>query len=258
MARRRSNLRAWDSPGEAPCRLLLLCPLEFERTVLTGLRRSRHGCELPDDAAVEVCGPGSAGVRRWFERFDAAGASPPSAAVLVGTAGGLVRELTAGSAIFADCIVDGRGGAWSPSLTSPAGSRRGTILSLDAAATSPHEKARHRERSGAVAVDLESAAFAEQCEARSWPWGVIRGISDAVECPLPPQVDRWVDADGRLRVLPLLASLASSPSTIGMLPGLRRRSHLALAAVAATVEIVVASLGGTMESARESTRESTR
>ncbi|MHC4833514.1 MAG: hypothetical protein ACYTFH_06450, partial [Planctomycetota bacterium] len=97
-----------------------------------------------------------------------------------------------------------------------------------------------------------------QCEARSWRWGVIRGISDAVECPLPPQVDRWVDADGRLRVLPLLASLASSPSTIGMLPGLRRRSHLALAAVAATVEIVVASLGGTMESARESTRESTR
>lgn len=220
-----------------PPRLLLLCPLHFERQALERLRRTEHGCVLPAEVAIEVCGPGRLGVERWFAGRDACPAR--DGVILVGTAGGLHAELAPGAAFVAARVVDGSDRSWTPTLSLPTSTRHevrtATVLSAEFAATSPQEKARHHASSGAMAIDLESAAFAEHCERRAWRWSVVRGISDGASEHLPQQAARWIDARGRLRTLALLASLVRSPRTIAMLPRLRRQGAAALQAAGAIV-----------------------
>ncbi len=236
---------------EAPLRLLLLCPLDFERSVLEGLRHAMHGVQLPTDAAIEVCGPGRSGVADWFA--DRRGGRCPArlGMLLVGTAGGLHPDLAAGTALLAKRVIDGSQRAWTPSIGLEAASggspRRATVLSLDDAVVSPQEKARLHASSGADAVDLESAAFASQCEDRGWPWGVVRGISDAAADSLPRAVSSWVDARGRLRPWAVLRSLACSPRTVAALPQLRRRSIASLQAAARIVAEIDAAAASTAE-----------
>lgn len=228
--------RASQRLGDPP-RLLLLCPLHFERQALERLRRREHGGVLPAEVAIEVCGPGRLGVERWFAGRDACPAR--DGVILVGTAGGLHAELAPGCAFVADRVIDGSNRSWTPTLPLHASTRRlvraETVLSVEFAATSPQEKARHRASSGATAIDLESAPFAEHCEMRAWRWSVVRGVSDGASERLPHEVARWVDARGRLRTLAMLASLLRSPGTVAMLPRLRRRSAAALRAAAAIV-----------------------
>ena len=213
----------------------MLCALDFERTVLERLQQEHHGCELPEEVAIEVCGPGRVGIERWLAGRDACPAR--DGVILVGTAGGLHANLAPGCAFVAARIVDTSNRSWTPTLALDASKHREirteTVLSVDFAATSPQEKASHHAASGAAAIDLESAAFAEHCDRRGWPWSVVRGISDGAAEHLPRDVATWVDVRGRLRTLALLASLARSPGTIAMLPRLRRRSTAALTAAAA-------------------------
>ena len=230
------------APDQREPRLLVLCPLEFERSVLEGLQREQHGVELPAEVVVEVCGPGRSGIERWFaERHDSS-CPGTQGVLLVGTAGGLRPDLAVGSAIVAERIVDGTRRAWTPSIelrpSSDRGVRSGVVLSLESAVISPQQKASLHATTRACAVDLESAAFAEQCETRGWRWGVVRGISDAAADSLPRDVTRWVDARGRLRLPSLLASLARAPGTVGRLPRLRRDSIAAVRAVATIVAAI--------------------
>jgi hypothetical protein len=225
--------------ADSPPRLLLLCPLDFERAVLEGLQQEQHGVELPADAALEVCGPGRAGVDRWFASRGESACPASLGVLLVGTAGGLRPDLPAGSAIIAERIVEASQRTWTPTfealLANEREVRRATVLALEEAVLSPADKARHHAATIACAVDLESAAFAEHCEARGWRWGVVRGISDAAGDALPREVSSWVDARGRLRPFALLGSLARRPRTIAALPGLRRRSVASLRAAASIV-----------------------
>jgi len=212
-----------SAAGDLQHRTRLLCALGFERDEL-----ARH---LPSDVPIEVCGPGAGGIDRWFgTRADRIG--PVRGIVLVGTAGGLAPDLEAGVAMVADRILDLHGRTWTPTLPTSPSARRGAILSVEQAATSPAEKARHRAASGADAVDLESATFAEACEARGWRWAVVRGISDGANDRLPDDVSTWIDDRGGLRSVALLRSLARTPRTLAQLPALRRRSRRALRAVA--------------------------
>ncbi|MGA0420547.1 MAG: hypothetical protein ACO3P9_11020 [Phycisphaerales bacterium] len=213
----------------------LLCALEFERAVL-----ERH---LPTGTIVEVCGPGAAGVHRWFEqRGDATDA--PRGVVLVGTAGGLSPELPAGAALVADRVVDTTDRTWTATLPLPGRAPRGVVLTVATPSTTPEEKAAlHRRFATAAAIDLESAAFAEACTARGWRWSVVRGISDAISDRLPRDVATWIDDRGRLRTRSLMASLARSPRTLTLLPGLRRRSIAALQAAARHLSAAVVEEG---------------
>lgn len=230
----------------------MLCALDFERVVLERGHRAALAAEGPNGIAIEVCGPGRAGIDRWFAERDACPAR--HGVLLVGTAGGLAPQLRPGSAFLAERVVDTSGRSWTPTLPFVACSRQSirveTVLSVESAATSPREKARHHATSGAAAVDLESAAFAEHCHTRAWPWGVVRGISDGATESLPRDVGAWVDHRGRLRTLAMLASLVRSPGTLAMLPRLRRQSTASLHAAAAIVARLAASTSATVEAAR--------
>lgn len=207
--------------------------------MLESLQREQHGIELPGDVALEVCGPGRSGVERWFAALEEPACPASLGTILIGTAGGLRPDLAAGSAIVASRIVDAAQRAWTPSIELDASTervvRRGVVLSLEETVVSPNEKSSIHAATRACVVDLESAAFAAQCDARGWPWAVVRGISDAATEALPREVATWVDARGRLRPFALLASLAKSPRTVAALPGLRRRSVAAMHAAATIV-----------------------
>lgn len=213
--------------------LQVLCPLDFERSVL-----ARHWRRARPDASLEiefhVCGPGSGGVRRWFQREDAE-TPRRSRIVLAGTAGSLSAELSPGTALVAERVIDAQQRTWWPNLEAPKSLHRDTILSIDETLCESWKKRRRGEQTGAAAVDLESAAFAECCEARGLEWSVVRGISDALTDPLPADVDRWIDARGRLRSFQVLVSSIRTPSTIAVLPRLRSSSILALHAVAGSL-----------------------
>ena len=238
--------------ADSPPLLLVLCALDFERTVLERSRGERHSGAPQAEIAIEVCGPGRTGIAQWFASRETC----PSChgVLLVGTAGGLDPRLHAGTAFLADRVIDAAGRSWTPTPRFVASTleevRAETVLSVESAAASPQEKALHHTNSGAAAVDLESAAFAEHCDARGWPWGVVRGISDGATESLPRDVATWVDQQGRLRTLALLASLVRSPGAIAMLPRLRRQSTAALHAAAAIVARIAASAASTMETAR--------
>lgn len=207
-------------PAASP---VLLFPLRFEAEVVSRTRR-RRGLAPLDSA---VCGPGADAVRRWIDRAAETSLRDGRGAILVGTAGGLDPALASGTAARIGEVVAPDARRWSPTLEldQPRGAIRATSVE---GVASPAEKRSLRATTGADAVDLESVAFAEACDARAIPWAIVRGISDAAEEALPVDVGRWVDDRGRTRPLAVLASLLRRPSLIGTLRRLSRTSRAAL------------------------------
>lgn len=102
------------------------------------------------------------------------------------------------------------------------------ILSMDRVAVTAEEKRALREKTGAAAVEMESAAVAAKAE----QWGVefrcIRVVSDAATEDLPLDFNLYRDADGRFsRVRIALAALARPFSRIPALLRLDRNTKIA-------------------------------
>lgn len=207
----------------SPASPWLLCPLRFEAGVLSRTRR-RRGLPPLDPAC---CGPGGDAVRRWLDRAAETSCRDGRGVILVGTAGGLDPSLASGTAARIGEVVAPDGRRWSPTLELDQPRRAIRATSVEGIA-SPEEKRTLRGSTGADAVDLESVAFAEACDARAIPWAIVRGISDAAEEALPVDAGRWIDASGRTRPHAVLASILRRPSLLGTLRRLSRTSRAAL------------------------------
>jgi adenosylhomocysteine nucleosidase len=79
------------------------------------------------------------------------------------------------------------------------------------------EKAELRQRTGAIAVDLESFPVAKLARWFGVPFAVIRAVSDGADRALPPAAQVGLGADGRPAIGPVFASLKSNPWQIGAL-----------------------------------------
>lgn len=78
---------------------------------------------------------------------------------------------------------------------------------------------------GVVALDMETAAVAEVCDARSRPWSVFRVVSDRPEDGLLDHgVFELLETDGTVNALRALRYVASRPSRLGPLARLARDS----------------------------------
>jgi hopanoid-associated phosphorylase len=78
-------------------------------------------------------------------------------------------------------------------------------------------KAELRERTGAIAVDLESFPVARLARWFGVPFAVVRAVSDAADRTLPPAAQVGLGADGRPAIGRVFASLKSNPWQIGSL-----------------------------------------
>jgi hypothetical protein len=168
---------------------------------------------------------------------------PPRAVVMSGCAGALDESLEPGAVIVASEIV-GRGGRILIPATdlidaylaacADAGidSRTGRLLTAGAV-LDPEGKRRLREQTGALAVDMESAAIAAWAETAAIPFVAIRAILDSAAAPVA-DFGGAIDPDGGIRPMALLALFCRRPELIREIPRLaaaRRRCRRALIAV---------------------------
>jgi len=92
-----------------------------------------------------------------------------------GLAGALVPDLRPGALVTATRVVDERGGVlWEGDPLAVPGAEAAVVCTADRVVDAPLERARIAERTGAVAVDMESGGLARSGRMA----GVVRAISD--------------------------------------------------------------------------------
>jgi adenosylhomocysteine nucleosidase len=161
-------------------------------------------------------------------------------AVSAGVCGALDPRLSPGDLVIPERVIDTAGvshtltAAQYRTVLARAGTAAssGPLVTTRAVVATPETKARLFARSGAVAVDMESAVIAARAARSGCPALVVRAVSDAAGEGLPPELTRLVTPEGRLRLTGALALGITRPA---MLPGaleLRRRTVHALRVVA--------------------------
>jgi adenosylhomocysteine nucleosidase len=140
-----------------------------------------------------------------------------TALVSWGVAGGLDPDLSPGTVILPDTVIDADGSShgvdleWRDRLlervrgqvvisTSPLYHVASVITTVD-------ERRAISERFGAGAVDMEIAAVARVAFANHLPWIAVRVVIDAADQELPEAILTATGADGRLRVGPVVGFL---------------------------------------------------
>ena len=100
----------------------------------------------------------------------------------------------------------------------------GPILTVDRIVLTAGEKRRLAAESGAMALDMESAAIASAASARSIPFLAVRGVLDAIDEDLAIGFDQFLDGRGEPQPLPLMRYLIRHPLTLPHLVGLGLRT----------------------------------
>jgi adenosylhomocysteine nucleosidase len=148
--------------------------------------------------------------------------------VSFGIAGSLRPDLPVGTVIDATRVVDESGAVlWEGCPLGAAAAFTGTILGADRIVDDPSERARLRERTGADAVDMESAALARSGRLA----GCIRAISDTPGSRLAG-LARAATIGGRVDYVGFLRGFVREPVATGRAAVNARRALKALEAVA--------------------------
>jgi adenosylhomocysteine nucleosidase len=177
--------------------------------VLFALRREaasfrRHACP---GVAIHVSGVGRNRARHTAE---AALRSVPAPRLVIaaGFCGALAPGLRVGDVV-----------------TSP------RIVTVDHLVADPADKHQLAERTGAEAVDMESAAVEEVCAARGVPFLAVRVVSDTADTALSPELVRLLSG-GRVSPLKAAVALAGKPSLLGEFRRLARDTKQAARSLA--------------------------
>ena len=197
-------------------RLAVIVALEIEARTLDLLSRET-------ELRVYVSGPGPlrAGIAARGAIADGAGAL-----LAWGMAGALGGEADCGDLIVPARVLSAAGEwvldtAWRRRVAAALGERfevgESALYTSGQVVTRPQAKRELAERTGAAAVDMESAAVAEVAAAAGLPCIVIRVIADGPGDRLPEGIEALLTADGRTRhrgLLPLLLAPWRIPSLL--------------------------------------------
>jgi adenosylhomocysteine nucleosidase len=190
-----------------------------------------------DGALIRISGIGAERAANAARTLVAAGAR---ALLSWGVAGALDPALSCGTAVLAAEVLHqekrfASHHTWRErvlgALEGHVRSATGALLSSDVAVASTAEKARLFLTSGAIAVDMESAAVAAVAADHDLPFLALRVILDGAHDRLPAGIMRAFDpaAPARPRLWPLLRA----PSDWGLLLGLALRYRVARRALSA-------------------------
>jgi nucleoside phosphorylase len=153
---------------------------------------------------------------------------PQGRLVSFGIAGALRDDLPVGTVIDATRVVDESGSVlWDGGPLGVDAARTGTILGADRIVDDPSERARLQTRTGADAVDMESATLARTGRLV----GCIRAISDTPTQQLGGLAE-GVHVNGKTNVAGLLRGFARSPLKTARAAAGARRALKSLEAVA--------------------------
>ena len=159
--------------------------------------------------------------------------------VSAGVCGGLDPSLRAGDLVLPDAVISDGGrrlpvtGSVAHRSTAAGGApaRTGLMATVTRVVATPEAKAALRAATGAVAVDMESAAILDAAAARGCSSLVVRAVSDDARETLPDELMGLMGTGGRIQCGGVLLALAS-PRVLHRALQLRRSTRRALASVA--------------------------
>jgi len=199
---------------------------------------------LSDRATLIICGMGAVRARRGAERLLANGAQ---ALISLGTAGALAGYVRTGDVIIPDRIV-GEGNkqhetdpAWREAATTAISSRGipvhgGSLFHSEHIVRRATDKQALYHASGAIAVDMESAAILEVAAGNNIPTLVLRVIIDTADMIIPDFIIAHSDDYGRPRPGGLMLSLLKRPGRLPYLLRLARGYRVAAGQLRRLVE----------------------
>jgi adenosylhomocysteine nucleosidase len=226
----------------------------------------RAACDLKH-VSIHVSGVGRSRARATTERLLAV--SLPQLVIAAGFCGALVPELRVGDVVTSPHVslltsplageVASAASRWGVGHTTPMAAPPPTrrfaatsparevndnhptkIVTVDHLVSKPLEKQRLHELHQADAVDMESAAVAEVCAAKSVRFLAVRAVSDAVDTALSPELVRLFSG-GNVSVRKAVGALLRQPSLLSEFRRLARDTKLAARNLAdALVQIIQA------------------
>lgn len=140
--------------------------------------------------------------------YDRAYTSSDDRSVIEGFDQGLSHLLVERAAILRLSLVEG------PLMTSP------TIVAH------PADKRAYHERTGAIAVDMESAGLARLLLAQGVRVASLRAVYDTFDEALPASISGLIDAEGQFRPRGLMHLVRNDPKALFHLPQTARRARL--------------------------------
>jgi adenosylhomocysteine nucleosidase len=179
---------------------------------------------IDDVFSLVLCGSGPQRARRGAELLIAAGTD---ALLSLGFAGGLSPAIVPGALLLPHTVIAptrrfDTTGAWRSRVAEQLRGaalpvHEGMLLAADKIVAEAPAKTELRGRTGADAVDMESAAILEIAEQRGLPALVLRVALDASDMDIPAAVIRHSDPYGRVRLLPLIAEFLRQPASVASL-----------------------------------------
>ena len=218
----------------------VVAALEAEaRTVGSPLRRGAGASTLADGTLIMVSGMGASAAAAAARLLLDAGAT---ALVSWGMAGGLDPALTAGTICLPISVISAEGASfatdhhWRELVGAAIAARRplvhGALLTTAHAIHDLAGKARAYRDTGAVAVDMESAAVAGVAALRRIPFISVRVIVDTASDVLPGAV-LAASGGGQVNGFKLVQGLLRAPADLWPLLRLARRYRAATRALVA-------------------------
>lgn len=218
---------------------------------VTGLKREAEIAGT--EGVVAVAGGGdAAGLKQKLDALH----GDISGVISIGLAGALAPNLKVGEVVVADQVFfEGRLGErgethpcdepWRVRLAArlPA-AHSGPVVGSDAILEDAGGKAALYDRSGALAVDMESHVAARFAAERQLPFAALRVISDDARHVLPPAALVAMKPDGGIAVGRVLVSLLRHPLQVPALIKTARASNRAFAQLLRCRDFLGPGLGG--------------
>lgn len=166
------------------------------------------------------------GIERATEAAELLCAEKPDLILSIGVSGGLAVGLEAGSLVAATSIHSDIAGlnSWFESdddaqmrselIPSCGDIQCGKLITAEEPVLTPEDKLFMHERTGALAVDMESIAVAQTAKKAGIPFGCIRAISDDSKRGIPLESLAGVDETGKTQLGPILKAIMKRPSLI--------------------------------------------
>ena len=223
-------------------RVLVLTAIDVEARVL-----ARHlglpavpGATFPhfSAGALELAAVGLRGARLSAR---AAAWRVPEVVISAGVCGALDPALSVGALVVPTIVLGPDGARW-PAAAVPRLTASGALLTVGDVVESAAQKARLWMETGALAVDMESAAILAWARERGVAGAVVRAVSDDAERGIPASLAAAVGEDGRVRPLRAVAAALARSTALGDLLELRAGTDAALKSVAAALAMLTRTL----------------
>jgi nucleoside phosphorylase len=200
--------------------------------IACGLKREARIFDRPGRDVFVVIGGGQAATleRDLYDQAELF----PGIILSCGIAGALAPTLRPGDVVIdGDAVVVERLGQALPYA------HRGGIAGNDAIVATAVEKRLLSERTGALAVDMESHVAARVALRRQLPFAALRVISDRAEDDLPPAALVGMRPDGGMALGAVLASLARAPRQLPALIRTGRQADQAFRSLESVFEAII-------------------